>query len=115
MNKTEKLIDDLNRIKIGLLHANIDGKPVRPILEKTINMIEQQSDNSWVPLSERKPDSNWIKGIWVTAVKPEYNHRIVLKLNLEYGRFVHPNGREISPSWKLLAWKMPEYPEPWEG
>ena len=42
MNDIERAIDGLERIKIGLFNAKIDGEPIRPHLNTAIAALEKQ-------------------------------------------------------------------------
>ncbi len=84
-------------------------------LTAAISALEVQEADRWIPVAERMPEYNYIRNIWVTATKYGYGHRIAMQLNWDCGRFLHPiNGKEISSAWKILAWKLPEHPDPWE-
>jgi hypothetical protein len=83
-------------------------------IDLAIAALEAQQDDKWVPCEERLPELEYIKNIWVTARKKGYDHRIVMRIRWDYRRFQHPNGKEISDTWEILAWKLTEYPEPYD-
>jgi hypothetical protein len=84
-------------------------------LKAAITALEVQEADRWIPIAERMPEHDYIRNIWVTATKYGYGHRIAMQLNWGCGRFLHPiNGKEISSAWKILAWKLPEHPEPYD-
>lgn len=125
MNEIEKAIETLiteKKRQYDLLDAipprsrdrAIDICNMIKACEFAIAALEAQKADRWIPCEERLPELEYIKNIWVTARKKGYDHRIVMRIRWDYRRFQHPNGKEISDTWEILAWKLTEYPEPYD-
>ena len=117
MNEIEKSIEVLQCIREANSNmiACADHKEIfGAAIDTAIAALEAQKVNRWIPCDERLPELEYIKNIWVTARKKGYDHRIVMRIRWDYRRFQHPNGKEISDTWEILAWKLTEYPEPYD-
>lgn len=79
-----------------------------------LTALEAQQADRWIPVTDHLPEWEYVKNIWVTVQRRGYEHRILMRLNWDYHRFQHPNGKAVSELWEILAWRLPEYPKPYK-
>jgi hypothetical protein len=120
MNKQEieKALEQLEEVKtkaeqFGSMFQK-DNKRWVNTLTTAISALQQQSNNGWIPVSERLPIEGERRHVYVTARHIEGTGCFTAKMIWEYEAFIWPNGKKVADKWQVLAWMAEGYLQPYK-
>ena len=83
-----------------------------------VNQVAEECNDGWIPYNEKTPEFELytLTPVWVTIRKKDgtFCWVTLLRWNGYDGRLEWNNGKSISDTYEVLAWKKVNYPAPYK-